>query len=86
MAKTARVRLELPEGISDHARDRAREAAVLALWEAAEFSTGEAAEELGLTYHDFLDLLAARGIPAESGPLNRQAIEEARRRLSDGRP
>jgi predicted HTH domain antitoxin len=86
MTKSAKVKLEVPEGISDHAKELAREAAVLALWEAAEFSTGEAAEELGLSYHDFLDLLAARGIPAESGPLDREAIEAARRKLSSGRP
>jgi predicted HTH domain antitoxin len=62
------------------------EAAVLALWEAGKLSTRRAAEELGIGYREFLDLLAARGIPVESGPLNLQAIEEAERKLANGQP
>ena len=67
-------------------KTRVEEAAVLALWEAGELSTRRAAEELGLSYREFLDLLAARGIPVESGPLNLQAIEEAERKLASGQP
>ena len=36
-------------------------AAVLMLWEEGAISPGVAAAELGLTHHDFLDLLASKG-------------------------
>ena len=77
--KTVRVNLEIPEGISDQIRhtvqSRAEEAVVLGLWESGEMSTGRAAEELGLNYHDFLDLVSARGIPMVSGgEVNTEAL------------
>jgi len=89
--KTVRVNLEIPEGISDQIRDavqsRAEEAVVLGLWESGEISTGRAAEELGLNYHDFLDLLSARGIPMVSGDeINTEVIKEAQRRLASEAP
>ena len=59
------------------AEQRAREAVILSLWEADRLSTCEAAEELGLGYGDFLDLLAARGIPVERGELGLAAIRTA---------
>ena len=65
-------------------KTRVEEAAVLALWEAGDLSTRRAAEGLSLAYREFLDLLAARGIPVESGPLNLQAIEETERKLASG--
>jgi hypothetical protein len=41
--------------------------------------------ELGLSYHDFLDLLAERGIPVvHGGEINVTAIEEASRKLASG--
>jgi predicted HTH domain antitoxin len=90
MAKVIKVKLEVPAGVSAQAREsaerRAREAAVLALWEAGEISTGLAAEALELTRYAFHDLLAARGISIESGPLEVEAIEEARRKLASERP
>lgn len=61
----------------------AREAAVIDLWEREELSIREAAEELGLTYAHFLDLLAARGIPILRRPPNEKAIEEAERKLAE---
>src|SRR5438034_5522113 len=83
--KAVKVNLEMPEGIPDPiraaAQSRAEEAVVLELWEAGELSTRRAAEELGLNYRGFLDLLAAKGIPVESGPLNLKAIEEAEAKL-----
>ena len=85
--RSIRVKVEVPEGISDQTRDaaeaKAHEAAVLALWEATELSTRQAAVELNLTYYDFLDLLAARGIPVVRGPLDDEALEEARRKFAE---
>jgi predicted HTH domain antitoxin len=84
--KTVKVKIEVPDGVSDEAREgaerHAHEAAVLTLFKEGAISTRQAAAELGLTYYDFLDLLSARGIPVERGPLNTEALEEARRRLA----
>jgi hypothetical protein len=65
---------------------QAREGAVLALWEGQELTIREAAEELGLTYAGFLDLLAERGIPVVRGPLDLKALEEAEQKLAYTRP
>jgi predicted HTH domain antitoxin len=85
-----KVSLELPPGVSDKVRQsaerQAREAVVLALWEGQELTIRDAAEELGLTYAEFLDLLAARGIPVVRGPLDLKALEEAEQNLADTRP
>ena len=87
--RAIKVNLEVPEGVSEEERavaeQRGREAVVLSLWEADQLSTREAAEELGLSYGDFLDLLAARGIPVERGELNLEAIRAASQRLADER-
>jgi predicted HTH domain antitoxin len=86
--KSVHVTLEAPEEVSDQARAlaerKAHEAAVLALWQEGELSASRAAEELALNMHDFLDLLAAHGLPVESGPLNLTAIEQAHQRLAGG--
>ncbi|HTE19091.1 MAG TPA: hypothetical protein VK689_12010 [Armatimonadota bacterium] len=79
-----------PGGAGRHVRRgprgrRAREAAVLFLWEGEAFSTRAAAEKLGLAYSEFLDLLAARGPPVERGPLAANAIEAAATQLA-GKP
>ncbi len=89
-SKTVRVTVEVPDGTPDATKEvvqnKAHEAAVLALWEAERLSTREAAEELGLAYADFLDLLAAKGIPVVRGTFETEPIEEARRKLAGGRP
>ena len=57
--ESRQIVLYIPEGISERARKKAHEAAVLSLWEDGELSASRAAEELGLSAHEFLDLLAA---------------------------
>jgi predicted HTH domain antitoxin len=57
----------------------------LELWKQGDMSTRQAAEALGLTYREFLDLLADRGIPVEDGEFDPKAIEEAQKILTDGR-
>src|SRR5262249_25653840 len=88
MPKTVRVSLEVPESVSEQAREtaerQAHEAAVLSLWQRDEFTIREAAEELGLSYTDFLDLLATKGLPVVRRPLDLNAIEEAERKLASG--
>ena len=88
--RSIKVNLEVPEGISDQTRQaaqtQAEETAILALWQSGELSTRRAAEELGVSYHEFLDLLAARGIPAVSGgDIQTEAIEAAARKRAGGR-
>jgi predicted DNA-binding protein (UPF0251 family) len=90
MPKTVKVSIEVPAGISDQARDHAQreadEAAVLALWQQQELTVREAAEELGLTYRGFLELLAAKDIPVERGPVDLEALQAARQKLAGGHP
>ena len=88
--RSIKVNLEGPEGSSDQTRQAAQtqadETAILALWQSGELSTRRAAEELGVSYHEFLDLLAARGIPAVSGgDIQTEAIEAAARKRAGGR-
>jgi predicted HTH domain antitoxin len=90
MPKTVRVKLEVPTGVSDEARtaaeEQAHETAVLSLWQQQSLTLREAAEELGLTYRAFLDLLAARGLPDEQGASDLTALEEARQKVAGVHP
>lgn len=88
--RSVKVEVETPAEVSAAAKasaqQKAHEAAVLALWEAEAITTSRAAEELALSLHDFLDLLAAKGLPAVRGPLNLEAVEEAKRKLAPDQP
>lgn len=89
LTKSVRVAVEVPEGISMDAKEsagqQAREAAVLELWQRDEISTSLAAIELDLTYHEFLDLLTAKGLPVASGDLGLEKLAAARQKLAAGR-
>ena len=61
-----------------------REQATLGLWESGSLSTRQAAEILGISYVEFMDLLADKGIPIEQGDLDLDLIEDAERKLSGG--
>lgn len=65
--KELKVSIELPEDVPpdglENAQLAAFEAAILSLWKSGCLSTREAAKRLGLTYHEFLELLDTRGIP-----------------------
>ena len=80
--KTVRVHLDISSTVSGENRDRAHrcaeEAAVLALWEAGEISTREAAAELELQYGQFVDLLTSRNIPVVPEVTDADALEAAR--------
>jgi predicted HTH domain antitoxin len=90
VTRTIQIHLDLPDTVSEQEKDaaeqKAREAVVLSLWEAQRLSTREAADECGLNYGEFLDLLAAEGIPVERRELNLKAITEASQKLARGRP
>jgi predicted HTH domain antitoxin len=70
---------DLPHDAREHTQREATVAGVLALWQRQHLTIREAAEELGLTYQEFLELLDQRGLPVERGPLDLTALEEARR-------
>lgn len=80
----SRITLEVPEDVSEPGRKKAYEAAVLALWEEGDISASRAAEELGLSAHEFLDLLAEKGL-AIVRDFDPEAVEEAGRKLSAAR-
>lgn len=81
----ARVILEVPEDVSEQARKKAHQAAVLTLWEEGAISTGVAAAELELTRHDFLDLLTSKGIPVVRRSPDPERIREVSRKLAADR-
>jgi hypothetical protein len=80
MMATLTLSLELPEnliallGSPEAAAAKAKEALVLQLLREAEISQGQAAELLGLTRWDILDLMAQHAIP--SGPATAEEMEE----------
>ena len=83
MTKSVKVNVEVPEGVSEETKEaaqrKAHETTVLHLWESGDLSTRDAAAELGLAYHEYLELLAARGIPVVNGTFDPEALEKARR-------
>lgn len=60
---------------------RERETVVLEKWQASELTIREAAEQLGLSYGEFLELLDARGVPVERSPVNLDAVQMAVQKL-----
>lgn len=61
---SVRLPKEVPAGDAGikQAQHAAREAAVIALWEAEHLSTREAASLLRVTYYDYIELLGTKGI------------------------
>jgi hypothetical protein len=89
MAKTVKLSMEVPDDVSDEsvglAERQAKEAAVVAIQQRGEISIRVAAMKLDLTYEGYLDLLAAKGLPATSGDADPAVIETFQRWLSHGR-
>ncbi len=86
--KRVQVSVDLPEDILEDEAVREAERAglemiVIKLWEAAKLSTREASKLLGLTYHEYLDLLATHGVPVERADdlMDEQAFEAIRKQL-----
>jgi predicted HTH domain antitoxin len=79
----SKISLNVPPEISAPAKKKAYEAAILALWEDGAISASRAAEELGLTAHEFLDLLAVKGLPIVRG-FDPQMVAEVQRKLAAG--
>jgi hypothetical protein len=84
MAGLVSIQLDVPEEVSAEVRElaaqHAHETAVLVLWQAGEISTRTAAAELGITYYDFLDMLAEKGIPVEGAIYHLREAEAARQK------
>jgi hypothetical protein len=85
MLRTLEIHLDLPDTTSEEslrvAGRMAKEAAVLALQQRGELTIGEAAEELGLTYGGYLDLLAEKGLPATCEGSEPKVMEALRQQL-----
>lgn len=75
MPVARQLTIQIPEGLSQEDEKAAKEAAVIALYQKGAISTRRAAEMLRLTYRQYLDLLAERGIPQATPPLHPDTIE-----------
>jgi predicted HTH domain antitoxin len=82
VSKTLDIRIDVPKDVSDKAarfaEAKAREAAVIALQQEGELTIREAAEELGLSYEGYLNLLASRELPISKEASDQTAIDELR--------
>ena len=81
---TLTITLEVPESIStqgqENAAKRAKEFAIISLWQDGELSTRQAADALALTYYDFLNLLSGHRIPVEAGGFRQKVVDSAAKR------
>ena len=83
-SRTLDIKISLPAETplkDEELEARAREGAILALWQAGALSIREAAASLGLEYYDFLDLLAQHNIPIIAEAPDQATVEEAWHRL-----
>jgi predicted HTH domain antitoxin len=68
LPRTLEIQIELPDATSEEsaelAKATAKEAAISFLQQEGDLTIREAAVELGLTYEEYLKLLAERGLPA----------------------
>lgn len=84
MLRTLDIKIALPVDVplkDEELEAKAREGAILVLWQAGAFTIREAAASLGITYRNFLDLLAQHKIPVITEPPDQAAVEEAWRQL-----
>jgi predicted HTH domain antitoxin len=90
VARTLDLQIEVPNDASDEAiqiaGSMAREAAILSLQQQGELTLREAAAALDLTYEGYLDLLAARGLPAVNDDTDLEVAERLRASLAASRP
>lgn len=79
MSKMLDVQIEVPDSTSEDALKfaaaRARESAIVALQQRGELTISKAAADLGLTYEEYLQLLAQRGLPACHGDVDAAALD-----------
>jgi hypothetical protein len=89
MLRTLEISLDVPDSTSEEslrvAERVAKEAALLALQQCGELTMGEAADELGLPYGGYLDLLAEKGLPATCDGTEPQVMEALRQQLRQRR-
>jgi hypothetical protein len=85
VTRRLKIDIPLPEAVSDEAlqlaRELARETVILTLQQQGELTIREAAAGLGLTYSDYLSLLADRGLPAANADTDPAVLEKLRRSL-----
>lgn len=84
MSRTLDLKIDLPVEMpltNEELEAKAREGAILALWQTGALTIREAAASLEISYRDFLDLLAQHNIPVLTEPPNLAVVEEAWRKL-----
>lgn len=79
MPKMLDVQIEVPDSASEdvlqYAAARAKESAIVALQQRGELTISKAAADLGLTYEEYLQLLAQRGLPACHSEVDPDALD-----------
>jgi hypothetical protein len=87
VSKTLDIRIDVPKDVSDQAarfaEAKAKEAAVIALQQAGELTSHEAAEQLGLSDEDYRNLLASDGLFFFQAEKDGRFIERAREEVGD---
>jgi predicted HTH domain antitoxin len=90
MVRILEIHLDLPDTASEEslriAAIQAKEAAIVALQQRGELSIRVAAMDLGLSYEEYLDLLAKKGLPATTGDVDPSVLEAFERWLNQGDP
>jgi len=85
VAKTVDIRIPILDSVSDeavtHALAVGREAVVVSLQQQGEYTIREAAQELGLTYERYLELLSEKGLPASQDDGDLHALNRLRQTL-----
>jgi hypothetical protein len=85
MPRTLDIRVAIPDDISVESLQlveiQARELVIVLLQQRGELTIGEAAMELGLTYEEYLDLLARKGLPAAFDGTHPSVVEAFERWL-----
>jgi hypothetical protein len=90
LTKTLEILIEVPDTASDEsmrlAKMEAKEVALLVLQQQGVLTIRETAAALGLSYEEYLRLLAARGLPATSDDTDPSVMDTLRHEIRQRRP
>jgi predicted HTH domain antitoxin len=90
MSRTLEISVEIPDEVSDEslqlAESQARELILVFLQQRGELTIGEAAMELGLSYEEYLELLAKKGLPAGFDGTDASVIDAFERWMQQKEP
>lgn len=87
MSKVLAIQVEVPDAVSDQslrsAEALAKQTVVLALQQQGDFTVREAAAALGVTYEQYLQLLAARDLGISRFEQDPAALQNLRQKLAN---